>query len=158
MFVFFGGGLKRYIQNATLCSAKPPESIMELLRAAKRIELQSEARDKLFELEELSEVEKAEIGYINSKPVNKTIYNDLQLKEIDGEINKLAERINVLRMKKSGQRKTLSTWAPNNYFPQALDRSNCYNCGRPGHFVRDCRSSGYRSCLLYTSPSPRDRG
>ena len=48
LFIFFGGGLKRYIQNATLCSAKPPESIMELVRAAKRIELQSEARDKLF--------------------------------------------------------------------------------------------------------------
>ena len=95
-FVFFGGGLKRYIRNATLCSAKPPESVMELLSAAKIIELQSEARDKLFELEELSEVDKAEIGYITSKPINKTINNDLQMKEID--------------------------------------------------------------CLLYTSPSPRDRG
>ena len=32
-FVFFDGGLKRYIRNATLSSAKPSESVMELLRA-----------------------------------------------------------------------------------------------------------------------------
>ena len=93
----------------------------ELLKAAKRIELQSEAKDRLFELEELTEAEKAEIGYITSGPVSRTIDNYPKLQEIDEEINKLAERINVLRFKRSGRRKNVA-------------------------------------CLLYTSPSPRDRG
>ena len=52
LFVYFGGGLRKQIRNATICSSSPPEKVQDLLKAARNVELQSEARDKLFELEE----------------------------------------------------------------------------------------------------------
>ena len=115
LFVFFGGGLKKYIRNATICSSTPPADIEELLKAAKRVEMQTEAKDRLFELEETKQ-----------QDLNKGRTME-GTDEVQAEIEKLTEQLNVLKAKRR---------------PQTYKPLECWTCGIAGHFSRNCRKRG----------------
>ena len=127
LFVFFGGGLKRHIRNATICSSNPPEDIENLLKAAKRVELQTETRDKLYSIEEHQ---------------NKEAYSsDLQTK-----VNELSEELAALRRRGTSSSNFRGRRGGNN---SSSGTMTCWTCGRSGHFARNCFSNsrgnrGYR--------------
>ena len=117
LFVFFGGGLKKHIRNATICSSNPPADVDALLEAAKRIELQSETRDRLFQIDEEKE-EKEKTLELNQKEDKWT-----------QKVEALTEEIAALKKKQAGIRF-------NNQ--RNRDDRSCWTCGKRGHFSRTC--------------------
>ena len=139
LYVFFAAGLKRYIRNATICSSAPPTTIPELLKAAKRVELQTEAKDKLFELEELDDqgkegiLDKAELQGLGQR----VCINDKVDQELKEQINKLTEELQKLKVKRG--RVYPHRHLGNHHLDGARTGLVCFNCNKPGHYARDCR-------------------
>ena len=147
LFVFFGGGLKRYIRNATICSSNPPETANDLLVAAKRVEMQSEAKDKLFELE----TEKTDDGNFDETEKEENEWFD--------RIDEIAEELAALRtyrpFKGRGGKRRFSrgfassrgfTSPRGNFRGRGWNRPSssgtpdltCWICGKKGHISRNC--------------------
>ena len=166
LFVFFGGGLKKYIRNATICSSNPPETTAALLSAAKRVEMQAEAKDKLFELETVDESDQYYRDLINEK-------RELTESNFFDRIDEMAEELAALRTHRAGKGRgrgkrlgrgffqnrmatqpTIRTdeqnltsgrgaW-PNVRQPPSRD-FNCWICGRRGHMSRNCTTKTVRN-------------
>ena len=119
LFVYFGGGLRKAIRNATICSSSPPADIEALLKAARNVEMQSEAREKLFELEEGKEGGQSKEG-------------EEGLDEIAEQIEALQERFRRMGNGSRGRGR-------NDRNPQNQGNTKvCWGCGRKGHFRREC--------------------
>lgn len=145
LYVFFGGGLKKYIRNATIYASSPPDSVDSLLTSARRVELQTEAKDKLFELEELTDDDKHDMKATN----------ELNREErLEIAIANMTEELNAL---KSRPARAAPRYTPpgNNYLGKLVPVADpnrrptiayrprpqltCWNCGKAGHFSRSCR-------------------
>ena len=140
LFVFFGGGLKKHIRNATICSSAPPENIEKLLEAAKRVELQTETRDRLYLLDD--ELEKK---------------RDEGTKNLCDQVAALTEEIAALKRRNFGSSRT----PQGGQGPTSGPRNNnqrlptCWTCGKLGHYSRNCFQNQRRGV---TTRGGRSRG